>query len=365
MTTELACAGGPVTVRLIAAGADDAGAVTELPVDALPALLQRPDGVVWVDVTDPRDPEAGRVLGELLGFHPLAVKDARERNRVPKAHGYADHVFFIIHKPELGERGHVHYVELDLFIGHRFLVTVHGPVNPRVPPGVAVRETSAVLARIRDGRLEPRSPFELAYAVVSTLVRQQEDFLETVTAEVWRLEQQVTSGRLGDPEAFIEELFEARHQLLAVRTMAALAHAICGSVATLPKITEGGGHWVGQMSAEFGRVRSVADGEREYLDGVIDFYQTLLTLRSSLATQQQNEAANRLTEASYAQNEEIKKISAWAAILFAPTLVGTVYGMNFQQMPELGWAWGYPLALLMMLCTSVALHRVFHRTGWL
>jgi magnesium transporter len=72
-----------------------------------------------------------------------------------------------------------------------------------------------------------------------------------------------------------------------------------------------------------------------------------------------------LTEASYVQNEEVKKISAWAAILFAPTLIGTVYGMNFEHMPELGWVHGYPFAILLMAVVCVTLHTVFKRRGWL
>ena len=72
-----------------------------------------------------------------------------------------------------------------------------------------------------------------------------------------------------------------------------------------------------------------------------------------------------LTEASLAQNEEVKKISAWAAILFAPTLVGTIYGMNFRHMPELHWLYGYPLALALMLVTSVTLYLLFKRRSWL
>jgi magnesium transporter len=98
---------------------------------------------------------------------------------------------------------------------------------------------------------------------------------------------------------------------------------------------------------------------------VIDFYQTVLKLRSTLATQAQNEEVRQLTHASYAQNEEIRKISAWAAILFAPTLVGTIYGMNFEHMPELNWILGYPAALTLMLLTSVVLYTVFKRRGWL
>jgi magnesium transporter len=81
--------------------------------------------------------------------------------------------------------------------------------------------------------------------------------------------------------------------------------------------------------------------------------------------QQQNDEMRSLTEASLAQNEEVKKISAWAAILFAPTLVGTIYGMNFDHMPELHWLFGYPLALALMLVTSVTLYLVFKRRSWL
>ena len=84
-------------------------------------------------------------------------------------------------------------------------------------------------------------------------------------------------------------------------------------------------------------------------------------MQTTLVGQQQNDEMRSLTQASLAQNEEVKKISAWAAILFAPTLVGTIYGMNFDDMPELHWLFGYPLALALMLITSLALYLVFKR----
>jgi magnesium transporter len=108
-----------------------------------------------------------------------------------------------------------------------------------------------------------------------------------------------------------------------------------------------------------------AGGEREYLQGVIEFYQTVLTINAATIGQAQNEEVKRLTEASYTQNEEVKKISAWAAIFFAPTLIGTVYGMNFTHMPELHWAVGYPSALVLMALSSIALYCVFKSRGWL
>ena len=98
---------------------------------------------------------------------------------------------------------------------------------------------------------------------------------------------------------------------------------------------------------------------------MIEFFQTVLSVKSTLLGQAQNEKVQQLTEASYAQNEEIKKISAWAAIFFAPTLIGTVYGMNFDRMPELHWVIGYPLALLAMVLLSVGLYLMFKRRKWL
>jgi len=338
--------------------------VEERPVEELKALLDRTDGLVWVDIPN-CDQEAKRVLSEVFDFHPMAVRDCFERNRVPKVHAYPDHVLVILHAPERGQRGHVHYIELDQFVGKRYLVTVHGPLNPAVNPEVALRETRGVLQRIEAGRFNPTTSFELSYAIVSALARHQEEYVETVTSDVWRLEQQVTGGHIDDPEEFVEELFRARHGLLAVRTMGALSSAIYGRMTTLANISPDGQRLVADMTDQFDRVRSVAEGQKEYLQGVIEFYQTVLTLHAMLVGQAQNEEVRQLTRASYAQNEEIKKISAWAAIFFAPTFIGTVYGMNFDHMPELHWVLGYPAALVLMVLSSAALYWLFKRLTWL
>jgi magnesium transporter len=338
--------------------------VEDRPAGELAALLGRAAGFVWVDIPF-CDAEAERALSEVFGFHPMAVRDCVERNRVPKVHAYSDHVFVVLHAPEQGKRGHVHYIELDQFIGRNYLVTVHGPVNPAVEAGVALRETRAVLARLKAGRLRPATPFELSYAIVSALIRSQEAYVETVTSDVWRLEQRVTGGGVGDPEEFLDELFRARHELLAVRTMGALGAAIYGRMTTLTRVSPDGRRFVADIADQLDRVRSIAEGEKEYLQGVIEFYQTTLTINAAIIGHAQNEEVKRLTEASYAQNEEIKKISAWAAIFFAPTLIGTVYGMNFTHMPELHWVVGYPAALILMVLASVALYLVFKHRGWL
>ena len=182
---------------------------------------------------------------------------------------------------------------------------------------------------------------------------------------MWQLEQRLTGGNVGDPEQYLDELFRARHGLLAVRTMGAQSGAIYHSMTTLTGISPDARQLVADNAQQFDRVGSLADGEMEYLQGVIEFYQTVLSVKSTLLGQAQNEKVQRLTEASYAQNEEIKKISAWAAIFFAPTLIGTVYGMNLDHMPELHWVIGYPLALLAMVLLSVGLYLMFKRRKWL
>jgi Mg2+ and Co2+ transporter CorA len=340
--------------------------VEDRPPEELASLLRRETGLVWVDIPS-CDGDGARVLSDVFGFHPLAIRDCVERNRVPKVHGYGDHVLVVLHAPELGQRGHVHYLELDQLIGRNYLVTVHGPINPAVDQTVAVRETRAVYARIAAGRFRPASAFDLSHAIVSALARNQEAFIEAMTRDVWQLEQRVTGGDVGDPEVFINELFRARHGLLAVRTMAALSGAIYGRMSGLglTHIPPVGLALVADTADQFDRVRALADAEREYLQGVIEFYQTVLTVNAALVGQAQNIEVKRLTEASYAQNEEIKKISAWAAIFFAPTLIGTIYGMNFDRMPELHWALGYPSALVLMVVMSVALYAMFKRQHWL
>ena len=103
----------------------------------------------------------------------------------------------------------------------------------------------------------------------------------------------------------------------------------------------------------------------EQAAGFRDLLQNILSVNLTLVSIQQNEEVKNLTEASIDQNEEVKKISAWAAILFAPTLVGTIYGMNFEHMPELHWVIGYPFALLLMLLVSVSLYVIFKQRDWL
>jgi magnesium transporter len=317
--------------------------IQQHPVGELEQLLARDDGLVWVDIPV-CDQEAAQVLTEVFEFHPLAVQACIERNAVPKVRAYRDHLFVILHAPELGDGGHVHYVELDQFIGPRYVVTVHGPVNPAVPPEAALRETHTVLGRIEAGRLRPRSAFELSYAIVSALAQGQEGFVELVTREVWPLEQRVTSGHLGDPEQFLEELFGTRHALLAVANMAALVHQLYQRMAALGRfIPPECQPLVADLVDQFARVAGVADGQVRYLEGVIEFYKARTDTKVTIA-------AERL---------------ALIAVLTLPiTALSSVYGMNIivndrTDFPHLA------VVLAAMAVISAMLLRWAKRQGWL
>src|SRR3954471_16327785 len=144
-------------IQVLAVTADgvETHAVTEVG-----TLLLREDALVWVDIPECSE-EAVVMLTDVLHCHPLAVRDCMQRNRVPRVRIYPHQQLLILHGPERGPSGHVHYIELDQIIGDKYLVTVHGPINPAVAPGVALRETEAVRRRIESGRLRPDSTFEL------------------------------------------------------------------------------------------------------------------------------------------------------------------------------------------------------------
>jgi Mg2+ and Co2+ transporter CorA len=291
-----------VDVRLVtAAGAE------HRPIEELPALLSADDGFVWVDVAE-LDAKDERLLAEVFGFHPMALAACRERNHLPSTHAYPDYVFTVLHAPERGAAGHVHLLELDQFVGRRYLVTVHGPLNPDVPLEHALTETQAVLARIERGHLHASTSMELSYAIVTALARRQRDLVTEVAKRVAALEREVMADDFRNPERLLDAMFLVRHELLTVRTMAAQSHDVYARLARL-------GHHVPaedkplleDLSDQFDRLRSLSDGEKEFLFGVIDLYQTRVATKMTVA---------------------VERLAVLAAITLPITALASIYGMN-------------------------------------
>ncbi|HSK89861.1 MAG TPA: magnesium transporter CorA family protein [Euzebyales bacterium] len=318
------------------------GVVEAHPSDALSDLLAREEGIVWVDIPE-CDPVAAQVLTDVFGFHPLAVRGCVERNRVPKVHAYADHVFVVLHGPERGRSGHIHYVELDLFIGPNYVVTVHGPVNPAVERAVMLRETRSVRDRMEAGRLRPKGPFELSYAIVSTVARNMEQLIEELTVDAWRLEQQVTGGKADGSEQFLDELFQTRHGLLAVRTMAALSREIHARIAHVARFLPPHDRpFVDDLVDQFERVRGIAEGQKDYVEGVIEYYRARTDTKMMIAAE---------------------RLAVIAVVTLPITALASVYGMNVIVNDGTDFA-HLAGVLLVMAAMSATLLRWAKRQGW-
>jgi Mg2+ and Co2+ transporter CorA len=316
--------------------------VEQRTVEELPELLQQRPGLIWVDMSKV-DAEALRVLGEVFKFHPLAIQDCENRNHVPKVHIYPDHVFVALHSPELGTGGRVHHLELDQFIGPGYLVTVPGPLDPEVIPELAFRETNAVLKRIKAGRLRPSASFELSHAIVSAMTRHQEGFLGILALEVGLLEQRVIDEEKEDPEEFLEELFRARHGLIAVRTMAALSREIYGRLSTLTRFMPAEGQpLVVDIADQFERIKAMADGETEFLQAVIEFHQSRTNTKMTIAAE---------------------RLAVIAAVTLPITAISSVYGMNIIVNDSTHWG-QLAVVLAIMVALSGTLLRWAKHQGW-
>jgi magnesium transporter len=326
--------------------------------EELPGLLKREDALVWVDIPV-CDAVSKQVLSDLFGFHSIAVRDCVERNHVSKFHVYADHVFSVLHAPQVGRRGHVHYVELDQFMGNNYLVTVHGPLNPVVDPEVALRDTRAVLRRIERGTFVPASPFELSHAIVTAMTRREIDLIAKLAEESGRLEQRVMlSEERDDPEAFLEELFQIWYELLAVRTMAVHSGATYTRlIKRAREVPETAPPLFADLADQFELVKSMADGQREFLHGVIEFYQTRTSTHTTLAAEQ-------VASTGVQQSEQMRRITAWVAIVAVPTAVTGFFGQNVPY-PGFGTKLGAVASTTIILIMAVTLYVVFRRKKWL
>ena len=318
------------------------GGVELWDVSQLPTLLARTDGLVWVDVPVWNE-QAEQTLSTTFGFHPLAVRDSANRNQVPKIHRYHDHLFLVLHAPQPGAGGHVHYVELDQFIGERYLVTVHGPLNPAVDQAAAMVEVNAVLGRLTSGRLKPDRAFELSYALLTALTGRLRTYTAELTKDVWKLEQRVTGGHLGDPESFLDEMFRARHGLLTVSTMAALSRQVYARMATLTAFGPGTGQLLLQDAVDqFHHLSVMAESQKAYLQGTIEFYQARTNTKMTIAAE---------------------RLAVIAAVTLPITALSSVLGMNLIVNQETHWIL-LAVTLAVMMAMSTTLLVWAKRKGW-
>jgi magnesium transporter len=311
--------------------------------------LREEHGVAWIGLYRPTEEEFASVAGE-FGLHELAVEDALEAHQRPKIERYGDTLFVVLRPARYVDAPEeVEFGEIHVFLGEDFVVTVRHGEAPAL---------SEVRRRLEaDPELLRRGPEAILYAIMDRVVDGYAPVVAGLENDIDEIETEVFSGNPG----VSRRIYELSREVIEFqRAIKPLPGMLTRLIAGFEKY---------EVDPELQRyLRDVQDHAIrvvEQVDGFRELLQNILSVNLTLVGLQQNEEVKALTEASIAQNNEVKKISAWAAILFAPTLVGTIYGMNFDYMPELHWVLGYPFALLLMVLVSVTLYLVFKRRGWL
>lgn len=305
--------------------------------------------MAWIGLYRPADEEIASVAAE-FGLHELAVEDAVHAHQRPKLERYGETLFVVLRPARYVDPDEVVDIgEMHVFIGADFVVTVRHATKPDL--ALVRRRLESEPALLRHG------PDAVLYAILDRVV---DDYLPVVAGLQNDLDEIETQVFGGDP-GVSRRIYQLSREVIEFQRACEPLLAMLESLLT--------GFHDHRTDVDLQRrLRDVADHATKVAERVEGFRQLLtsiLTVNASLIAQRQNEETTRLTESSLGQGEQVKKISSWAAILFAPSLVGAVYGMNFDHMPELGWALGYPLALLLMLLVSLTLYLVFKRRGWL
>ncbi|MFD9441383.1 magnesium and cobalt transport protein CorA [Streptomyces sp. NPDC060006] len=317
--------------------------------DTFRELREQPDGMAWIGLARPTEEEILSLAAE-FDLHPLAVEDAMEAHQRPKLERYGDTLFVVLRAARyLDASEEVDFGELHVFLGPDFLITVrHG----------AAPDLSAVRRRMEETpELLRLGPEAVLYAILDAVVDGYAPVVAGVQNDIDEIETEVFGG---DPWVS-RRIYELSREMVefqrATRPLVGMLHGLMAGFAKYG------------TDDELQRyLRDVADHvthTSERVDGFRQALTDILTVNATLVTQQQNAEMRALAEAGFEQNEEIKKISSWAAILFAPTLVGTIYGMNFDHMPELGWTFGYPFAIGLMGVVCASLYVIFKRRDWL
>jgi magnesium transporter len=293
------------------------------------------DDFVWVGLHDPDSDELAAVA-DLYDLHELAVEDALSAHQRPKVERYGEWLFIVLKTLwYVDEQDAVETGEISMFVGHKFVITVrHGSGGGLHDARVRLEAASNVLAH---------GPSAVVYAVCDAIVDHYESVAESLQEDVDEVEQSVFST---------ERTNDAARIYILKRELAEMRRAVMPLREPMTKFTAGSVHGIHSDAGPY--FRDVAD----HLSRVAETIDTLDSLLSTAFDA-------HIAQISIQQNDDMRRISAAVGLVAAPTLIGSVYGMNFKHMPELNWLYGYPMAIGLMLLSSLVVYIISRRAGWL
>lgn len=305
----------------------------DIAIDEVSEFIRQPDTFVWLGLHEPDDTLLAKIQEE-FGLHGLAIEDAHHAHQRPKIEAYSDSIFIVLKTAEL-EQGRVVYGETHLFVGPNFLVSVrHG----------ASSSYAQVIERSKERtNLAATGPGFALYAVMDFVVDNYQPIVTQFEQDFDAIETDIFTDQFD--RLIIERLYDLKRHLLELRNAALPVTDIAGELMRLhedliPK----------ELRAYF---RDIQDHVAR-LAGLIDGMREMLTtaMQVNLALVANN------------QNEVVKRLAGWGAILAIPTVVFSLYGMNFAWMPELKWRLGYPVAVVLTVLACVLVFWRLRRAGW-
>ncbi|MET9377018.1 magnesium/cobalt transporter CorA [Streptomyces sp. NPDC002992] len=306
--------------------------------DALEQARAAGDAFLWIGLHEPTEQEFDHVSAE-FDLHPLAVEDALKAHQRPKLEVYDDSLFVVL-KPVLyePESDRVSSGEVMVFMGDSFVVTVrHGEGAP----------LAAVRHRLEaDPELLRHGPTAVLYAISDEVVDHYIEVAGELQVDLEELEADVFAPTGGKPGNTAERIYTAKRQVLEFRRASSPLATPMERLAagTVPFVREEAKPFFRDVSDHLTRATEQVEGLDRLLSDVLSAHLAQMGVR---------------------QNDDMRKISAWAAMAAVPTMVAGIYGMNFDHMPELRWGWSYPVVILLMAGAVVGLYRLFKRRGWM
>ncbi|WP_431045230.1 magnesium and cobalt transport protein CorA [Streptomyces sp. P1-3] len=293
---------------------------------------------LWIGLYEPTEEEFAMVSSD-FGLHPLAVEDALSAHQRPKLEVYEDSLFLVLKPVQYEDKySSVTTGELMVFVGDCFVVTVrHGEANPLGVVRERLEHTPEVL---RHG------PTAVMYAVTDAVVDHYLEVADELHIDLDELEADVFSPESGRLAFTAGRIYSFKRQVLEFRRAAGPLDD------PMARLAGGGVPFVHAGSQPF--FRDVGDHltrANEHVEGLDRLLSDVL--------------AAHLAQVGVRQNDDVRRISAWAAMIAVPTMLAGIYGMNFDHMPELAQPWGYPAVIALMVGSVLLLYRFFKRRGWL
>jgi magnesium transporter len=312
----------------------DGRKLAEIGVEEISRYVSQPETLVWVALAEPSDAELAKMQQE-FGLHELAVEDAQSGHQRPKVEEYGDSLFVVLQTVELD--GHeLRLGELDVFVGPNYVLSIRTRTR---------RGFGDVRARCeREPELLKEGSGFVLYALMDSVVDRYFPVLDRFETELEGLEELMFTGGLA--QRSLKELYGLKQRLMTLK------HAVA------PLLDA-----VGRLHG--GRVPRVCAGTQEYYRDIFDHLQRINQSIESSREMIATAISVSLSLLTLQENQFTKRLAGVAALVAVPTMIAGIYGMNFKHMPELGWTFGYPLALGLMAAIDVYIFYRLRKAGWI